>query len=105
MEVLYDNTFEQISLQPGTQEQGQTLHRHSPITREMSGCLKAVPSHVNRSTRSVFLTFKAAFVVACTINLQASCDIAFRVAREKGTIVAGGIVQTAVFKHVKVANF
>ena len=33
---------------------------------------------------------------------QASCDIAFRVAREKGTIVAGGIVQTAVFKHVKV---
>ena len=37
-------------------------------------------------------------------NSQASCDIAFRVAREKGTIVAGGIVQTAVFKHVKVAN-
>ena len=36
--------------------------------------------------------------------IKASCDIAFKVARERGTIVAGGIVQTAVFKHVKVVN-
>ena len=37
-------------------------------------------------------------------DFQASCDIAFKVARERGTIVAGGIVQSGVFKHVKVAN-
>ena len=37
-------------------------------------------------------------------NLQASCDIAFRVAREKGTIVAGGIIQSGVFKLVKVGK-
>jgi len=41
----------------------------------------------------------------CTLTCQqinqASCEIAFRVAREKGTIVAGGIVQSGVFKHVK----
>ena len=35
-------------------------------------------------------------------DFQASCDIAFKVARERGTIVAGGIVQSGVFKHVKV---
>ena len=34
-------------------------------------------------------------------DFQASCDIAFKVARERGTIVAGGIVQSGVFKHVK----
>ena len=37
-------------------------------------------------------------------SFQASCDIAFKVAREKGTIVAGGIVQSGVFKHVKVVK-
>ena len=44
------------TLHAGMQGQGQTLRRHLPITREMSGCLMAVTSHANRSTRSVFFS-------------------------------------------------
>ena len=32
---------------------------------------------------------------------QASCEIALEISKKKGTIVAGGIVQTGVYKTVK----
>ena len=32
---------------------------------------------------------------------QASCDIAKKISEKKGTIVAGGIIQTGVYKTVK----
>lgn len=39
--------------------------------------------------------------LGCRQINQASCDIAVRVARKAGTTVAGGIIQTAVYKTVK----
>ena len=40
----------------------------------------------------------------CEIN-QASCDIAKKVSKKYDTIVAGGIVYTAVFKQTRLDNF
>ena len=37
-------------------------------------------------------------MIQCAQINQASCNIAKNVAKEKGTLVAGGIVQTGVFK-------
>ena len=40
-------------------------------------------------------------IIQCSQINKASCEIAKKISKKKGTIVAGGIIQTGIYKTVK----